>query len=230
MKPSLNDIEAAIRAVNLAPRGAFYCTATDNVPAIDAQTPARSLILIGTIGSTNWPAFAAARTQQPDALNPLDNYSKRHITALARQLDASALFPFTGPPWLPFQRWAQRAEPVYPSALGPLIHPQYGLWHAYRGALSFARKIPGIIAPPHGLSPCESCAEKPCLHTCPVSAFSSGGYNVPVCVDHLGSDSGQPCMSPGCLARQACPHGKPYRYLSDHAQFHMQAFFATQSS
>ena len=34
-----------------------------------------------------------------------------------------------------------RAEAVAPSPLGILIHPDYGLWHAYRGALAFAERL-----------------------------------------------------------------------------------------
>ena len=46
------------------------------------------------------------------------------IEALARELGGKALFPFGGPPFLPFQRWAQRAEPVHSSPIGLLIHPR----------------------------------------------------------------------------------------------------------
>ena len=41
----------------------------------------------------------------------------------------------------PFQRWALRAEAVYASPLGILIHPEYGLWHAYRAALLFTERL-----------------------------------------------------------------------------------------
>ena len=60
------------------------------------------------------------------------------IDPLARSVGAMALYPFDGPPYRPFQRWAMRAEPVAPSPLGLFIHPEYGLWHAYRAALVFA--------------------------------------------------------------------------------------------
>src|SRR4030095_137820 len=47
-------------------------------------------------------------------------------------------------------RWAMRAEAVAPSPLGILIHPDYGLWHAYRGALAFAERL---ALPPRGARP-----------------------------------------------------------------------------
>ena len=76
------------------------------------------------------------------------------IEALARDLGALALFPFGGPPFWPFQQWARRSEPVHPSPIGLLIHPRYGLWHSYRGALGFreALDVPELAAAP---SPCE---------------------------------------------------------------------------
>ena len=49
--------------------------------------------------------------------------------------------PRTGRPWLPFQQWARKAEPVHVSPLGVLIHPDYGLWHSYRGALCFDTRL-----------------------------------------------------------------------------------------
>ena len=42
------------------------------------------------------------------------------IGTLAQNLGAVALYPFGGPPYWPFQQWAQRCEPVHPSPLGLL--------------------------------------------------------------------------------------------------------------
>lgn len=226
----LADIEARIRVLRLEPRGAFQCAPQDQVPAQTDGVPARSLVLIGTIGSGFWPAFDAARSRLGDHPHPLDAYSRQIITALAGEFGAMALFPFEGPPWLPFTRWAQRAEAVHAAPIGPLIHPHYGLWHAYRGALSFDREITGISTPARLPSPCDSCKDKPCLSTCPVAAFSEAGYAVSVCRDHLHRAAGRRCMESGCLARQACPVGAEYRYRPDHARFHMQAFLKAHST
>ena len=102
-----------------------------------------------------------------------------------------------------------------------LIHPEYGLWHAYRGALVF--KAPIIDLPARGdvISPCETCEEKPCLSTCPVSALGAGAYDVPACARHLRSPEGSDCMN---LACRACPVGRSYMYHGDHALFHVDAF------
>jgi len=61
-----------------------------------------------------------------------------------------------------------QAEPLHRSPLGLLIHPEWGLWHSYRGALGLRERLD---LPPHEsvASPCESCRERPCLSACPVA-------------------------------------------------------------
>ena len=84
-----------------------------------------------------WAQFSEARGS---SRLRLDDWSKREIDRLADELGAAAFYPFTEP-YLPFQRWAQKAEPCHVSPLGVLIHPDYGLWHGYRGALGFADSL-----------------------------------------------------------------------------------------
>ena len=121
---------------------------------------------------------------------------------------------------------AGRAAPIpslSPSPLGILIHPEFGLWHALRAALLFRdrRELPVFEARP---SPCDTCAAKPCLHTCPVGAFTPTGYNVVTCRAYLHTLSGQPCMTQGCQARLACPVGRNNAYRGGLAQHLMRAF------
>ena len=131
--------------------------------------------------------------------------------------------PSDGPPYQPFQQWAMRAEPVFPSPLGILIHPDYGLWHGYRGALLFEDRVvlPATVG---ASSPCDACPGRPCLSACPVSAFDGTAYDVPVCRAHLRSGQGEACLGGSCLARRACPVGVEYVYGESHARFHMAAF------
>ncbi|MBC8241719.1 MAG: hypothetical protein H8E30_14770 [Alphaproteobacteria bacterium] len=113
-----------------------------------------------------------------------------------------------------------RAEPVFSSPIGPLIHPDHGLWHAYRGALAFARKL-DIPERPDRSNPCDTCADKPCLSTCPVGAFAPGHYDVQGCANHLTTQAGDVCLAQGCLARRACPVGRDNAYSEVQARFHM---------
>lgn len=204
----------------LMPRGGFHPTELDEVP----ETPG-TLVMVGNAGPAMWEAFS----QMPFTLpNALDHWSRCAIDAVAQVVGATALYPFGGPPFLPFQRWAQKAEPVHPSPIGMLIHPEYGLWHAYRGALAFDGTMD---LPPRGAGawPCESCADKPCMSTCPVGAFSGESYDVPACVGHLRTAEGADCMTEGCRARRHCPIGAEYAYGPKQASFHMHAFLRAQS-
>jgi hypothetical protein len=209
------DIIATLAAHGLLPRGAFHPGPEDGAP-----DGAGTILLVGNAGPRMWRTFPAAMPQGPD---PLDCWSKSVLGEIARRFDATAHYPSDGPPYLPFQRWAMKAEPVRSSPLGILIHPDYGLWHGYRGALAFAGALP---LPPRNerASPCDDCADRPCLSTCPVAAFGEAGYDVPACAAHLRTGEGADCMALGCRARRACPVGHDYIYEPAQAEFHMAAF------
>lgn len=196
------------------------------MPPLPGGGAAGTLVLAGSVGGSLWPAFAASEEVADGRPDPLDRWSRRVLEAVAEVLGAAALFPFGGPPYHPFQRWAQRAEPVAPSPLGLLIHPEHGLWHAYRGALLF----PGRLALPPGEArprPCDSCRERPCLSACPVGAFDGRGYAVAACAARLRSEPA-PCFEAACLARAACPVGRDKAYGGAQARFLMRAFLAAR--
>ena len=185
--------------------------------------------MLGFVGRAQWPSFTASPEAADGHDNPLDRWSRRVVGALAAELGAVALFPFGGPPWLPFQRWAMKAEPVRLSPLGMLIHPDWGLWHSYRGALALVERI-DLPGPSDRPSPCDTCAAKPCLSACPVGAFALERYDVDRCVAHLRADAGRECMELGCRAREACPVGADHRYGREQASFHMRAFLASRNA
>ena len=224
---TIEQIKQAVEAEGLALRGGFHCTAEDAVPDQPDGRPARTLLLCGNVGSSIWPTFSnspEAGDGEPHALN---RWSERVLSRLARELKAAAHFPFGGPPYVPFLGWAKRAEDLENSPLGMLIHPRFGLWHAYRGALAFAEKI-DLPVPAPAPSPCESCEGRPCLSACPVGAFDGARYDVDGCARHIAGASGSDCLSLGCRARRACPVGREYLYLSDQAEFHMRAFLKSR--
>jgi hypothetical protein len=214
-------ISKALGEHGLAIRGVLNFDENDR-PVFDGLL-ARSVILIGHGGSSIWPFFSKWQASQdtvPDS--PLDTWSKHVIGPVANEAGGHAVFP-SDQPYLPFQQWAMKAEGLKPSPLGMLIHPSYGLWHAYRGAILFSdvtlsQKVQKLS------HPCDACTEKPCLSACPVDAFSKGGYDVVTCRSHLATSLGQPCMGGGCLARRACPVGRQYTYVPGQMQFHLNAF------
>ena len=210
-QPDYEQVSQALGALGLIPRGGFHPDGEDNLGA-------GTVVLVGNAGPGLWQHFAG-HEGGPDAL---DKWCRAMLTPLAASLGADIVFPFDGPPYPPFLQWARRGEGLSPSPIGPLIHPEYGLWHAYRCALIFAYVM--AVPPPFTINPCDTCAERPCLNTCPVNAFSEAAYNVRACVDHMRQPQGDDCMNLGCQARRACLIGREYHYASPQARFHMSAF------
>lgn len=203
-------------------RGGFHPRAGDGVPHFADGRPTRSLLLVGNAGRALWRRLAGSpETTRP---HPFDTYCRRVLGELADACGARAVFPDDGPPWYPFQRWAMRAEPgLRPSPLGILLHPRFGPWHAYRGALLFARRFP--LDPPARFDPpCTHCTRRPCLDACPAGALGADGYDIARCRAHLRGHPHAECMERGCLARHACPVGRPFAQEPAQASHHMRAF------
>jgi hypothetical protein len=202
-------IKGTLLSIGLCLRGAPV--ARDDRPG--------SLLLVGFLGRSLWPHFQAARRDEAD---PFDAWTKRVLDPLAQQVGAEILYPFEGPPWHPFQRWAMRAEGLAQSPVGPLIHPVYGLWHGYRAALVFKQPLHGPTQPP-AANPCLDCQDRPCLTACPAGVFDQGRYDLPACLNYL-KQGANPCVAGGCLARRGCPVGAAHAYAPEQAAFHTRAF------
>jgi hypothetical protein len=195
--------------------------------ALGLAPGARAIALIGNIGSSYWPAFREAPEFRDGEADPLDRWSRRVAESVAAEFSLQPLYPFQGPPYLPFQRWAERAEGLAQSPLGIMIHAEYGLWHSYRFALrgdSFDAEPAGDA----GESPCIACSGKPCLRVCPVEAFDGEAFAVDACAGYLRRTPAADCHHRGCLARLACPVAREFRYLPEQAAFHLQAFLRAQ--
>ena len=224
----LSDLDGLASTAGLQLRGAFICRPEDGVPPQPDGQESRSLVLLGNLGGGLWPAFAASPEFDDGQPDPMNRWSARVIGKMAQDLGGRALFPFGGSPYHPFLRWAGRAEGLQPSPLGMLIHPVFGLWHAYRGAIALGDALP-LEPRAETEHPCETCSDKPCLSACPVDAFDASGYDVPACTAHLQSSAGDDCMGGGCLARRACPVGRQHFYGDAQAAFHMRAFLAART-
>lgn len=220
-QPDPVEIAASLADHGLILRGGFNFDG--DAPAGPSGGAARSVLLVGQAGDASWPHFLRWRRTQPaDLANPLDSWSRQVIGDVARRFGARAVSP-SDKPYLPFQQWAMRAERLKPSPLGVLMHPQYGLWHAYRGALLFDVEME-IQAPQEVIHLCDLCVGKPCLKSCPVEAYSPTGFAYEACLDHVRGSTGSACRDGGCLDRNACPYGTDYRYRAEVQAFHMAAF------
>jgi len=233
--PLRSALSAALQEHGLHLRGGF-CPRPDEVIALPDGRPAAALWLAGNVGGSMWDAFQASPFAEDGRPHPLDRWSRRLGDALAQQFGGAALYPFDGPPaqshYHPFQQWASRCEPLFPSPLMLRMHPQHGLWHAYRFALIFPTvdtqdrvalaENTGDASPEE--NPCLSCIEQPCLQACPVQAYDGQQFAAERCLAHVRQDANQECMTGGCLARNACPVAPQLRYASAQARFHMRAF------
>ncbi len=221
----IETITSIATPLGLSVRGGFVCSIEDKVPSLFNGEAARSLVLFGNAGSSIWPTFSISPEMQDGLDNPLDRWSQRIGDELAKQLGGMAYYPFGGPPYQPFISWAQRAESLRPSQLGMLLHPEYGLWHAYR----FAVALPDVLFDTQSNKlplrhACDTCEEKPCYSACPVDAFLNNHYDVDRCVSHLDANPQAVCNHDGCLARMSCPEAMEHRYVQPHAAFHISQF------
>jgi len=219
---NLNDLRVKLEGFGLYLRGMVKLSGEEAESLqVDAGKDA-SIALVGNVGSSYWPEFSQSPEFQDGRADPLDRWSRRVADGVAETFGLSAIYPFEGPSYYPFQQWAQRAEALSQSPLGLMIHPQYGLWHSYR----FGLLIPQVTEQQSIMvtSPCESCELQPCLHTCPVNAFAEEGYDVESCDSYLKQNSEAGCHQVGCLARLACPVGETYQYESAQHAFHLRAF------
>jgi hypothetical protein len=229
-KGNIAELSAALAPHGMLVRGGFALTEADeqglaSFPDLASPKRGRFLLLIGNAGAPLYDAFFPAN--ETSGRNPLDDWTKRIVRPISARLGACVAFPSDGPPYLPFQRWAMRAEGVKASPLGVLIHPEFGLWHAYRAALVFDQ-APDFKPAPFRAHPCDSCTDKPCLTTCPVGAVTAEAYAVDKCGRHVASRAGKACRSIGCLARRACPVGADLVYPDRAMAFHMASFLRGQ--
>ena len=215
----------AIHGLSL--RGSFAPTPADKLPTLPNGAQAAGVWMVGVIGSAFWPHFKASTFYNDGQPHPLDRWSRAIGEDLATRWRGIALFPFDGPPYHPFQRWADRAEATQPSRMMLRIHPAFGLWHAYRFALAVPLAPAATTTPVPSMASaelCATCTGQPCLQACPVGAYTGETFLLEACAGHLHSGRGGECMQSGCLARRACPVGSGFMYTEEHAAFHMQAF------
>lgn len=221
------ELDDALREHGLFVRGLTRLGESE-LEGYDLDSTRPVLALVGNIGSSYWPMFSRSPEFADGKAHPLDRWSRRIADSIAESLSLQPLFPFDGPPYYPFQRWAQRAEGLEQSPIGVMMHPEFGLWHSYRFALLGAAFEPAK-AIPKTVSPCRDCEDRPCLHACPVDAFDASGYDVARCAAFLLRNPRAQCNRRGCLARYACPVAPDLRYIDAQGRFHLRAFLDAQA-
>ena len=211
----LLEVTQLVDATGLMVLGGLHPEETDLVP-----TGCKTLILLGPKDQHFWPIFAKSPEKADGAPDPLDRWSERVVSDLAKKLSAQPVFPFGGPPYAPFYSWALRCGNIFSSPIRLLVHQQMGLYVSFRGALALPWHLD---LPQSGPSPCIGCSA-PCQSACPVEAFENRAYDVAGCRAHINGPDSSSCRSTGCAARRACPISKNAARPHAQSAFHMKTF------
>ncbi|XDA98851.1 ferredoxin [Sulfitobacter sp. LCG007] len=209
-------LDAEARERSLCILGGFHPETDDGLPQGTG-----TLLLLGPDEPRFWPVLQASREWRDGGPDPVDRWSSRVIGGWARELGAVALFPFGGPPFRPFIRWALRSGNLHASPIGLLVHSRAGLFVSIRGALALQTRID---LPQPESSPCARCVGRPCKSACPVDAFDGVAYDVAACKVYLETPFGSDCMERGCKARRACPVSQDFGRLPEQSAYHMKVF------
>jgi hypothetical protein len=216
--PRHDAIDARLRAERLAILGGFHPAPGE--PHVPSGTA--TLLLLGPHEPGFWAHVTASAEWRDGRPDPLDRWSRRVIGRIACDLGAKALFPFAGPPWLPFLSWAERTGRAWASPVRLLVHDTAGLMVSFRGALALKERLD--LPPPPAAAPCATCADRPCLTACPPRALTAAGYDVPACHAFIDTPAGAGCMGLGCAVRRACPVSRSYGRLPEQSAYHMRRF------
>lgn len=206
-------LEAAARTHHLALFGVCHTLPEDKLGE-------GSIALLGPMEPGFWVHVTAQPEFEDNAPDPLDRWSARVIAAVAETCGGKALLPFGIPP-RPFIGCALRGGRAWSSPVGLLVHDLAGLMVSYRGAVLIGEHVP-LPEPMH--APCDTCADKPCLSTCPVDALSGDGYRIARCRSFLETAAGDQCMSEGCAVRRSCPISQTYGRQNAQSAYHMRQF------
>ena len=184
------------------------------------------MALFGNGGTRYWQSV---QNDLNDDAHPVDSFFIRSAERLfgnAKNNVSDYKIVYPGNHFVPLQQLGKLAGWHHDSTMGLGIHPEFGLWFAYRGVVLFNCDDTRDFKPylehtaQSAESPCDSCEDKPCIPACPAKSITEARYDVSLCTDYrMSTDSS--CQY-RCISRQVCPIGKKHRYLSDQLKYHYE--------
>ena len=177
-----------------------------------------SLILIGHSGNSMWRRLNEQGDIGLDP-DPVDKFSvfqaELFVDRYLGSCEHVVLYP--GDVHIPLQQLGALAGWHHRSPRGLGINKTCGPWFGYRVVLLVRTKLPPLVDQ-LGESPCQQCADKPCISTCPAKALSDADLpNISLCVGYRMQEQ-SPCEAQ-CLARLACPVGPEFRYCDEQINY-----------
>ena len=192
-------------------------------PSIDIHQlgEIKTMLMIGPKEPFFWKIFTESREYVDGEIDPLDRWSERILSSIAKEHRIKTYFPFDKDKNWPFYSWALECDEINSSPIKLLVHNEKGLFISFRGALGLNHKILPDRQP---TAVCIGCS-KPCENSCPIEAVNSKGYNAKKCIEYISKSKNKECLS-GCLVRKSCPYGSNLQ-PSNQSLFHMNSFLKT---
>lgn len=186
----------------------------------------RQLLLFANGGPQFWHAFSAYRIQFADSVDnvddPMDQYARAIVAAFLEEnkLNHQFQFVYPGSYVLNLQSLGRLLGWHQDTPLKIGLHPLYGVWFAYRAAVLVNSDFPSTawIDSSTTVSPCQTCASKACVVSCPAGAVTAAQYYLDQCLDYRTQEN-SPCAQ-RCISREACPVAPEYRYSDEQIRYH----------
>jgi len=237
IQDSIDPQQLDVVAARLADTGLnlFACLPLATLPAAIRETVRRftdqrfhrgTLLLIGNAGADFWGHFTQGMRDGDD---PIDHFSltrAQSVLSTTEGFSPGSLKPlYPGDRPLPLQQLGTCAGWHHPSPLGLGIHPQWGLWFAYRALFICDQPLPMRTAKPSP-APCDGCSGRNCMANCPATALTAGSpIDMGACARYRLS-SGSACTH-RCLARESCPVSAQARYCREQITYHYRLSLET---
>ncbi len=180
---------------------------------------AKRLLLWGHGGTSMWSQYQRDKT---DTIDTIDRWSQHTIwEGFGGCLD-DARYVWIYPrddEHAPLSQLGEYVGWFTPSLLGQGSHEEFGLWAAYRAVMVVDVAFP-VTQRTEQLSttPCERCAEKPCISVCPSQSVQPGGIHAELCMSYRMEEDSS-CAS-RCFSRYACPVGRRHQYTQAQSTYH----------